>query len=304
MTQLKAANLAARTISMEIPMNPTQRALAAVCLTALIVTACADDGTETAVNGTTLHVERRGTGAPLLLIHGGGEDASMLGGLAISLAVAGYDVVTYDRRGTGRSGHEDWPGRGADQHADDAAALIQHLGWRGPTVVGVSSGAVIALDLAARHPELVGRVVGWEPPAAGVVPGGSEITASIMAPVDAHLAARPGDFIGAQAILLAAVLGAPVSVDDPAFAATRANAEPFVRDEPAITTTPLDAPALAAADITIGVGSSPNELIAAAVDVLAGWTGRAPVRVAADHEVYLIDPEVLTRIVTEHRSGD
>ena len=97
---------------------------------------------------------------------------------------------------------------------------------------------MIALDLAARHPDAVGRVVAWEPPAAGVVPGGDTITAEIMAPVEAHLAAHPGDFVGAQALLLSAVLGFPVSVDDPAFAAARANAEPFVRDEPAITLRP------------------------------------------------------------------
>ena len=176
----------------------------------------------------------------------------MLAGQAESLAAAGYEVVTYDRRGTGRSGREDWPGGGADQHADDAAALIDHLGWDDPTVVGVSSGGVIALDLAARHPDAVGRVVAWEPPAAGVIPGGVEASAAIMAPVEAHLAEHPGDFIGAQAILLTAVIGAPVSVDDPAFAAARANAEPFVRDEPAIPNAALDEAAIRKADVTIG----------------------------------------------------
>ena len=95
-----------------------------------------------------------------------------------------------------------------------------------------------------------------------------------MAPVDAHLAEHPGDFVGAQAILLSAVLGFPVSADDPAFAATRANAEPFVRDEPAITLATPDLGALAGADVTIAVGSAPNELIAAAVDVLATALGR------------------------------
>ena len=123
-----------------------------------------------------------------------------------------------------------------------------------------------------------------------------------MAPVEAHLAAHPGDFVGAQAILLGAVIGAPVAVDDPAFAAARANAEPFIRDEPTITAAALDEAALARADITIGVGSAPNELVAAAVDVLSGWTGRPPVQVDADHEVYLADPSVLTGIVTGGRT--
>ena len=200
--------------------------------------------TTVAANGTTLRVERRGAGDPLLLVHGGGEDAAMLAGQAADLAGVGYEVVTYDRRGTGGSGREHWPGDGADQHADDAAALIAELGWDDPTVVGVSSGGVIALDLVARHPDAVGPVVAWEPPAAGAIPGGAEASAAIMAPVDAHLAVHPGDFVGAQAVLLSAVIGAPVAVDDPAFAAARANAEPFIRDEPTIASSALDAAAL------------------------------------------------------------
>ena len=123
-----------------------------------------------------------------------------------------------------------------------------------------------------------------------------------MAPIEAHLAAHPGDFVGAQAILLSAVIGAPVAVDDPAFGAARVNAEPFIRDEPAITAATLDEAALAQADITIGVGSAPNDVVAAAVDVLSGWTGRPPVQVDADHEVYLADPSVLTGIVAGGRA--
>jgi pimeloyl-ACP methyl ester carboxylesterase len=252
-----------------------------------------------AVNGTTLYTELRGVGPRMLLIHGGGEDAGMLAPQAESLAAEGYAVATYDRRGTRRSGREDWPGTGAAQHADDAAALVQALDWRAPIVVGVSSGAVIALELASRHPGAVGPVIAWEPPAVGIIPDGAEAAAALMAPVDAHLAAHPRDFVGAQALLLSRVLGQPVGVDDPAFAAARANAEPFVRDEPVITTAPLDRGSLAAADITIAVGSTPNDVVAAAVDVLVDWTGRPAVRVDADHEVYLTDPAVLTGIVND-----
>ena len=296
-------------------MNPRRPLATALAAVSALTAACSDDRTASppttttvtiAANGTTLHVERRGSGRPLLLVHGGGESAHLLRRQADDLAAAGYDVVTYDRRGTGRSGRDDWPGDGASQHADDAAALIDRLGWIDPTVVGVSSGGVIALSLLDRHPEKVGRIVAWEPPAAGVVPGGAEISAAIMAPVDEHLRQHPGDFVGAQAILLSAVLGFPVSADDPAFADARDNAEPFVRDEPAITAASLDRHSLAAADVTLGLGSAPNELITAAVDILAGWTGRQPVRVDADHEVYLTDPSVLTGIVTgrsAHRSA-
>jgi pimeloyl-ACP methyl ester carboxylesterase len=253
---------------------------------------------EIAVRDTTLHVERRGEGPALLLIHGGGENATMLANQADALAAAGYAVITYDRRGTGRSGRDDWPGHGAAQHADDAAALLDVLRLDPATVVGVSSGAVIALDLAARHPAVVERVIAWEPPAAGIVPGGDAITAEITAPITAHLAEHPGDFIGAQALLLTEILGFPVSVDDPAFAAARANAEPLVRDEPAITLADLDLAALVDRDVTIAVGSAPNDLIATAVDVLTSTLGEPAVTVEAEHEVYLTNPSVLTGIVT------
>jgi pimeloyl-ACP methyl ester carboxylesterase len=249
------------------------------------------------VRNTYLHVEERGDGPSLLLVHGAGEDSSMLRLQAEALSDAGYRVVAFDRRGTGLSGRDDWPGRGANQHADDAGALLRKLGLAPATVLGLSSGGVVALALADRHPEVVDRVVAWEPPAAGVIPGGRDITAEIMAPVDAHLAAHPGDFVGAQAILLSAIVGFPVSVDDPAFAATRANAEPMIRDDPRITLRRFDPGDFDGVDVTIAAGSTPNDLIASAVDRLAEIAGRPQVVVDADHEVYLTDPSVLAGVV-------
>ena len=250
------------------------------------------------VRGTELYVEQRGDGPPLLLVHGAGEDSSMLSAQADDLAAAGHRVITYDRRGTGRSGRDGWPGGGADQHADDAAALLAEIGTGPAVVVGVSSGGVVALALAVRHPGAVAHVVAWEPPALGVVPGAEAINAEIMAPVDAHLAAHPGDHAGAQAILLTAIVGFPVSVDDPAFAAARANAEPMVRDEPAITLRPFAAGELPGdVPVTLAVGSNPNEVVAAAAEQLARRLGREPVTVEGDHEVYLSDPAVLTGVV-------
>ena len=71
--------------------------------------------------------------------------------------------VRYDRRGHGRSSRGSaaiCPGR----HADDAAALIEALDLAPCLVVGSSSGAVFALDLAMRHPGLVRGLVLSEPP--------------------------------------------------------------------------------------------------------------------------------------------
>ena len=286
---------------------------------ALALSACADDpaairsetaseatatrtSVETAtvaVRGTTLAIAARGSGRPLLLIHGGGEDATMLAAQAASLAAAGFRVITYDRRGTGRSGREDWPGDGAAQHADDAAALIETLGLGPTTVVGVSSGGVIALALAARHPDAVARVVAWEPPALGVRPGAAVAQRALMTPARRHLKRHPGDFVGAQAILLRMILGVPVSVDDPAFAATRANAEPMIRDEPAIPVFRFRRSDLSGRSVTVATGPAPFAPIRWAATTLSRWSGHPVVHVDADHEVYLTQPEVLTRLVAD-----
>jgi 3-oxoadipate enol-lactonase len=68
----------------------------------------------------------------------------------------GFRYIRYDKRGHGLS---DLGGPvTASDLADDAAALIQHLG--GPvTFVGLSIGGLIAQTLAARHPALVKAVV-------------------------------------------------------------------------------------------------------------------------------------------------
>jgi len=253
--------------------------------------------------GTSFAVELRGDGPSLLVIHGGGEDATMMAPLAERLAACGHRVITYDRRGTGGSGRDDWPGSGARQHADDAAALLRALHVDRAHVVGLSSGGVIALELAVRHPSIVGRTFAWEAPAVGVVPGGEALNAQIAAPIKRHLATHPGDYVGAQAILLSAILGTRVTVDDPRFAAARANAEPMIRDEPAITLRAFSAPELADRDTTIAVGTAPNEIVAAASGRLVQLTGRPPVVVDTDdHEVYLTHPRVLAEVVTRSLS--
>lgn len=249
------------------------------------------------VRGTTIAVDVRGEGDPLVLIHGGGEDASMLASQAEDLARTGYRVFTYDRRGTGRSGREDWPGEGAQQHADDAAELIQTLGLRRTTVVGVSSGGVIALALSTRHPVVVARVVTWEPPALGVMPGAAVAQRAVMAPARRHLGKHPGDYAGAQAILLKFILGVTVSVEDPAFAATRANAEAMIRDEPNVPVFRLRRDDLKQVDVTVAIGSKPAAPIRIAAWRISSWTGTPVVRVHAGHEVYMSEPTVLTEIV-------
>lgn len=117
------------------------------------------------VPGATLYYEVWGSGPLLLVIPGGPQDAGVFSEIARTLADR-YTVVPYDPRGNSRSTFDGEPTPlSLDQQADDAAALIQHLGDGGPAFVfGTSGGAQIGLNLAARHPQLVAKLVAHEPP--------------------------------------------------------------------------------------------------------------------------------------------
>jgi pimeloyl-ACP methyl ester carboxylesterase len=116
------------------------------------------------VTASELFFVEEGQGPALLLIHGTGGDCDIWKPLAARLAT-GHRVIRYDRRGFGRSERRPW-GRKLyyRHHADDAAALLESLGAAPASVLGWSAGGIVALALAAFHPQLVSRVVVFEPP--------------------------------------------------------------------------------------------------------------------------------------------
>ncbi|MEW2049138.1 alpha/beta fold hydrolase [Streptomyces sp. NPDC005476] len=122
-----------------------------------------------AVPGATLHYETLGSGPVLLLIPGGAGDAGLYAGMAPELATR-YTVVSYDPRGMSRSpldGPADAPrtDERVEVWSDDARRLLERLaGDEEAVVLGCSSGAVVAVELLARHPERLRRVVAHEPP--------------------------------------------------------------------------------------------------------------------------------------------
>ena len=108
-----------------------------------------------------LYHEEAGEGVPILLIHPSGATASTWGSAVEELAKVGR-VITYDRRGYARSGGE--PVRKVSIHTADAVALLEHVATAPAVVVGTSSGAMIAVDLAVRRPDLVRAVIEHEGP--------------------------------------------------------------------------------------------------------------------------------------------
>jgi pimeloyl-ACP methyl ester carboxylesterase len=237
-----------------------------------------------------------GSGPTVLLIHGAAEDVGMLGASAEAIAARGFRVIWYDRRGTGGSTRDDWPGGGADQHADDAAGLLRSLDALGAIVLGFSSGAVVALALAARHPEVASQVIAWEPAAVGMLPGGAELHAELVAPIDEHLAAHPGDWVGAFHVMLGVISGGQADLSDPAVKLMEANAEAALRDDgPLITARSFRPGELPAGLVTVAVGRQASPLHAEIAARVADLIHEKPVVLAAadDHEIYLTAPEVL-----------
>jgi pimeloyl-ACP methyl ester carboxylesterase len=239
------------------------------------------------VNGTTLYAEVRGTGPAILLIPGGAEDAE--GWRPVAERLSSHTVITYDRRGTLRSGREGWPGGGSAQHADDAAGLMRSQSLDRVTVFGASSAGIIAVQMALRHPDLVRLALVYEPGYFRVVPGGVALQGPANAAVRTYLKEHPGDWPGAYAAFgdaVAAAIPTPAGglLDTPVgmeWYARReeVNAEPLVRDDiPILTTEAIDAAALAASDVEIrfAFGTRSADIFREIVEHLAAVRGTNP----------------------------
>jgi len=69
-----------------------------------------------------------------------------------------FEVLRYDHRGVGQTETSDATYTMADL-ADDAAALLDAVGWDNCAVLGVSLGGMVAQELVLRHPARVTRLV-------------------------------------------------------------------------------------------------------------------------------------------------
>jgi pimeloyl-ACP methyl ester carboxylesterase len=249
----------------------------------------------------TLHHRTAGEGPPILLLHGGAEDTGMLTAQAEAFAARGRRVIWADRRGTGASPRDGWPEAGVEGHVSDAADLLHHLDAAPATVLGFSSGGVLALALAAQRPEVVREAIAWEPAALGVLPDGDDLHAGIMAPIEAHLAAHPDDWAGAYRVLLDTLSEGRADHDAPAVRAMLRNAEAVLRDDARIITRHRFVPGELPADrVRIAIGSAPDPLHAAIAERLTALIGTPALVVqGADHEVYLSRPEVLAEALAD-----
>ena len=110
------------------------------------------------VDGVKLHYLEKGSGAPVVLLHGNGSMLQdfTLSGVVDALAEE-HRVIAFDRPGFGWSERPDGRIWGQGAQAELIHAALQHLGVEQPIVVGHSWGTMVATALA--HPQSVGRLV-------------------------------------------------------------------------------------------------------------------------------------------------
>ncbi|HKU94150.1 MAG TPA: alpha/beta hydrolase [Vineibacter sp.] len=126
-------------------------ALAAASIAALPRVTIARTATIKTKDGVALFVkDTGGSGRAVVLTHAWPLNADIWDDQAAALSKAGYRVITYDRRGFGRSGKPDG-GYDFNTFADDLAAVIDQTGVRDATIVGYSMGGGEVVRYLTRH---------------------------------------------------------------------------------------------------------------------------------------------------------
>lgn len=120
-----------------------------------------------AVRDLQMYYEIRGSGPRLLAINGTGGDLRRPPNVFQLPFAPRFETLSYDQRGLGRTSRPDVPYSMAD-YAEDAAALLDALGWERCLVYGFSFGGMVAQEFALRHPQRVERLV-----LAGTTSGGA-----------------------------------------------------------------------------------------------------------------------------------
>jgi pimeloyl-ACP methyl ester carboxylesterase len=114
--------------------------------------------TYASVNGLQLYYETRGTGRPLVLLHGGLMTIDLNFGPLLEPLAANRQVIAVELQGHGHTADSDRP-MTIEALAADTIALLDHLGVTAVDLFGFSLGGLVAYAIAVRAPERVGKLI-------------------------------------------------------------------------------------------------------------------------------------------------
>ncbi len=140
-------------------------------------------------NGLTLCSDLAGAGPDLLFLGGTGWDLRATPTPLQSPLTRHFHVALFDQRGQGRSDKPRGPYT-MREYAEDAAAVMDALGWSSAHVVGYSFGGMVAQELAIRWPERINRLVLAATSSGGA--GGSSFPIETFLPLDPAERAQRG----------------------------------------------------------------------------------------------------------------
>ncbi|HEY6637122.1 MAG TPA: alpha/beta hydrolase [Solirubrobacterales bacterium] len=125
--------------------------------------------------GVEIAWSERGEGPVVVLVHETAATGGIWDPVGEALA-ARARVITYDRRGWGASNApEDYRRTTIEEQSEDAVALLETADAAPAVIVGAGVGAMVALDLLLRRPELLTATVLVEPPVLQLLPMATEM---------------------------------------------------------------------------------------------------------------------------------
>jgi len=247
-----------------------------------------------------LHAEHAGNGPAVVLIHAGVADSRMWDPQWAAWQTR-FSLTRLDLRGFGRSG----PPLGSFSHARDVVDVLDAAGIERARLVGASFGGLVALDLAASHPERVAALVLADAPLPGHA--WSEELRGFFAAEEAAL--ETGDLEGATEVNVEFWLGAapgPVqeAIREQQLTAFRLQAEVEPDDELLTEDLPAAFAVLSVPTLVV-TGEQDKADFQAIADLLAGTlpdARRATVR-GAGHLPSLERPAAFDEIVLPFLEG-
>lgn len=109
------------------------------------------------VNGLKMYYEIHGEGEPVVMLHGAFMTITGWSDWVKELSKT-RKVIAVEMQGHGRTADIKRP-MSFENHADDVAALLDHLKIPSADIIGYSLGGGVAMQTAIRHPEKVRKVV-------------------------------------------------------------------------------------------------------------------------------------------------
>ncbi len=108
------------------------------------------------IDGNLIHYQKSGSGQPIILLHGNGENLSIFKECTDMLQHF-FTVFTVDMAGHGKSYRPNE--LHYESQATDIYAFIQLLKIQKPLLYGFSDGGIVGLILASKYPNLLSKLI-------------------------------------------------------------------------------------------------------------------------------------------------